>query len=213
LTAGSIFEFLTLPLANTALESGEEQAEAFEESVQLMTIHSAKGLEFPLVFIAGVEEGLFPHHMSKDDPNRLQEERRLCYVGITRAMEKLFISYAEKRNLHGNETYNKPSRFIKELPAELLQEIRFKAKFKHPQLATQYANKFRTLAPIPSKVMTRQELGDTGYRIGQRVKHPVFGEGTVLNYEGQGTHARVQVNFKEAGSKWLVLAYAKLEVV
>jgi DNA helicase-2/ATP-dependent DNA helicase PcrA len=191
-------------LAHVALEAGEHQGHAFQECVQLMTLHSAKGLEFPLVFLCGMEEGLFPHHMSAEEPGRLEEERRLCYVGMTRAMKKLFLTYAEVRRLHGNENYHRPSRFLKEIPRELMQEIRLKTQISRPS--------HFTTATRASKSYS-QAIADTGLRIGQSVNHPTFGEGTILNYEGQGSHTRIQVKFKQAGTKWLVAAYAKLEAI
>ncbi|WP_210397293.1 DNA helicase II [Motiliproteus sediminis] len=188
-----------------ALDAGDAQADEFEDSVQLMTLHSAKGLEFPLVFLAGVEEGLFPHKMSLEEPGRLEEERRLCYVGITRAMERLYLTYAESRRLHGQDTYNSPSRFIREIPAELLQEVRLKSQYKMP---ASFGNRAST-----SSLFSGSEIPQTGLTLGQRVRHPVFGDGLVLNYEGQGDNARVQVNFDNEGSKWLVMGYAKLEAL
>ncbi len=185
-------------LAHAALEAGDAQAGEHEVCVQLMTLHSAKGLEFPLVFIAGLEEGLFPHRMSSEDPERLEEERRLCYVGMTRAMEQLVLSYAESRRLHGSETYPMPSRFLREIPDPLIEEIRSRPQISRP-------------AYRPAASSLDEETG--GYRLGQRVLHPKFGEGVVLNAEGQGASARVQVNFEAVGSKWLVLAYANLETL
>ncbi len=186
-------------LAHAALEAGEQQADEYEESVQLMTLHSAKGLEFPLVFIGGMEEGLFPHSMSSDDPDRLEEERRLCYVGMTRAMRSLYLSHAENRRLHGSETYPMPSRFLREIPLDLVEEIR-----SRPNLSRPYT------APAGSLNLAEEA---SGFRLGQRVVHPKFGEGVVLNAEGQGGSARVQVNFEAVGSKWLVVAYANLQSV
>lgn len=186
-------------LAHAALEAGEGQAEAWEDCVQLMTLHSAKGLEFPVVFLCGLEEGLFPHQRSVEEPGRLEEERRLCYVGMTRARRKLYLSYAESRRLHGTENYSVPSRFLRELPPELLEEVRPRASISRPVYGGAPAAHIAELAP---------EL-----QLGQRVRHAKFGEGVVLNYEGQGATARVQVNFEADGSKWLVLAYAKLEAV
>ncbi len=178
-----------------ALEAGDSQANDYEDSVQLMTLHSAKGLEFPLVILAGMEENLFPHRMSLDEPGRLEEERRLCYVGITRAMKNLIITYAETRRLHGSESFNTPSRFIREIPPELLCEVRVtKSGVKY--------NKFPEVS-IP----------DTNFDLGQRVYHQIFGEGVVLNFEGRGDNARVEVNFDKEGSKWLVLQYANLQIV
>ncbi|WP_421868549.1 DNA helicase II [Motiliproteus sp.] len=190
-------------LDQAALDAGDAQADEFEDSVQLMTLHSAKGLEFPLVFLAGVEEGLFPHKMSMEEPGRLEEERRLCYVGVTRAMSKLYLTYAESRRLHGQDTYNRPSRFVQEIPAELMQEVRLKTQFTRPV-------SFGAQKPQPS-MFGGNDVPDTGLALGQRVLHPIFGEGVVLNYEGQGANARVQVNFDSEGTKWLVVSYAKLE--
>jgi DNA helicase-2/ATP-dependent DNA helicase PcrA len=183
-------------LDSAALDAGDRQADEYEDSVQLMTLHSAKGLEFPMVFLAGLEENLFPHRMSIQEPGRLSEERRLCYVGITRAMERLCITYAESRRLHGNDNYNAPSRFIRELPAELLQQVRLGGN---------------TSQPMAPQAMAELPVGDIG--LGQRVHHPIFGEGTVLQLEGRGQHARIQVNFDDEGSKWLVMQYAKLEAM
>ncbi len=184
-------------LSHAALEAGEGQAEAWEDCVQLMTLHSAKGLEFPLVFICGMEDGLFPHERSADDLEGLEEERRLCYVGMTRAMQELYLSYAEQRRLHGVDNYGVPSRFLRELPTELVEEIRPRVQVTRAFASAPGATAFQSAAP-------------TGLRLGQRVSHPTFGEGVVLDHEGDGAHARVQVNFKNAGSKWLVVAYANL---
>jgi len=186
-------------LDSAALDAGEQQAEEFEDSVQLMTLHSAKGLEFPMVFLVGMEENLFPHKMSMDEPGRLEEERRLCYVGITRAMEKLTISYAESRRMYGSENYNSPSRFIREIPQELMQEVRLNTTISRPvSFAPAYQN---------------HAIPDTGISLGQQVYHSIFGAGTVLDFEGHGPSARVQVNFDDEGSKWLVVQYANLEVI
>jgi DNA helicase-2/ATP-dependent DNA helicase PcrA len=154
--------------------------------------------------MVGVEEGLFPHKMSVSEPGRLEEERRLCYVGITRAMKKLFITMAESRRMHGSETYNTPSRFIKEIPTEYLNEIRMQAKVSRPVSFSR---------PSPAAGFDDYDIPDTGISLGQRVYHSIFGEGVVLNFEGQGKSARVQVNFDNEGSKWLVLAYAKLQAL
>jgi len=190
-------------LSHAALEAGEGQGDVDEDCVQLMTLHSAKGLEFPLVFLCGMEEGLFPHKMSLEEgSNRLEEERRLCYVGITRARQHLYMSYAETRRLYGSETYQPASRFIKEIPDELLEEIRPRASFS------------RVAPSVPkSTFKSPVEEAPSGLNLGQRVSHARFGEGVVLGYEGQGNGARVQINFKGAGSKWLVIAYAKLQPV
>jgi DNA helicase II / ATP-dependent DNA helicase PcrA len=185
-------------LAHAALEAGEGQGSAWEDCVQLMTLHSAKGLEFPVVFLAGLEDGLFPHKRSLLDADGLEEERRLAYVGTTRAMRELYLSYAEQRRLHGVDNYCIPSRFIGELPAELVEEIRPAMRVSRPMAAA--GGRFRDEPPA-------------GISLGQRVRHGQFGEGVVLNHEGHGSHARVQVNFEHAGPKWLVLAYARLEVM
>lgn len=194
------------PLANfvahAALEAGDHQGDATQECVQLMTLHSAKGLEFPLVFLCGLEEGLFPHHMSQEEPGRLEEERRLCYVGMTRAMKKLYLTYAEIRRLHGNESYHRPSRFLREIPKELTQEVRFKSQVT-PGYRSNNTMSF-------SKPTQPQIIADTGMQLGQTVFHDSFGEGTLINYEGQGPQMRVQVKFSNAGTKWLVAAYANL---
>jgi len=183
-------------LSHAALESGESQADDNDEAVQMMTLHSAKGLEFPLVFIAGMEEKLFPHSRSMEDPDKLEEERRLCYVGITRAMETLYLCWAEKRRLFGNEQYPKPSRFLHEIPDELKEEVRLNARISRPVFQGFSSDNTGT---------------EKAFNLGQSVLHPKFGEGTVLNFEGDGPQARVQVNFESVGSKWLVIAYARLE--
>jgi DNA helicase-2/ATP-dependent DNA helicase PcrA len=188
-------------LSHAALEAGEGQAEEWEDCVQLMSLHSAKGLEFPLVFLCGLEEGLFPHQRSIEEPGRLEEERRLCYVGMTRAMEQLFLTWAEVRRLHGRENYTRPSRFVREIPAELLDEVR--SASVHQGGSSLTANHAETDAAAASAT------GDVA--LGRRVHHEKFGYGTVVRVEGQGEHARVQVHFENTGSKWLVLAYANLE--
>ncbi len=186
-------------LSHAALESGESQADAYQDSVQLMTLHSAKGLEFPQVFIVGMEEGMFPSQMSIEEGGRLEEERRLAYVGLTRAMEKLTITYAESRRLYGKEVYHRPSRFIGELPPECIEEVRLRATVSRP------VSHRRLGTPISSN--------DSGYTLGQRVRHPKFGEGTIVNMEGDGEHSRLQIAFQGEGIKWLVAAYARLETV
>ena len=188
-------------LAHAALEAGEGQADKWEDCVQLMTLHSAKGLEFPLVFMAGLEEGLFPHKRSLNDPGGLEEERRLCYVGTTRAMSQLYLSYAEQRRMHGIDNYAQASRFLTEIPTELIEEVRPNMRISRPV--------FRRSGNF-GKADTS---GGADVRLGQRVRHGKFGEGVVLNYEGSGAHARVQVNFEAAGTKWLVMSYANLELM
>ncbi len=186
-------------LAHAALEAGEGQADAWEDCVQLMTMHSVKGLEFPLVFLVGMEEGLFPHQRSSEEPGRMEEERRLCYVGITRAREQLVITSAEVRRLFGGESYNMLSRFVRELPDELIEEIRPKASFTRPVI------------PSSPRLGHDRVEEDTGLFVGQRVTHARFGPGIVLNLEGQGPQSRVQVNFEDAGSKWLIASMANLQ--
>jgi len=192
-------DMLTAFLAHAALEAGEGQGDPWEDCVQLMTLHSAKGLEFPLVFLCGMEEGLFPHQMSLEEPGRLEEERRLCYVGITRARQRLYITHAEVRRLHGQEHHSLPSRFVCEIPDELIRTVRPKANINRSG-ASSFDDEFEYNQDAPA-----------GFYVGQRVFHQKFGQGVLLNYEGQGSSARVQVNFDDAGSKWLVIAYANLE--
>ena len=189
-------------LSHAALEAGETQGEAWDDCVQLMTMHSAKGLEFPLVFIAGMEDGLFPHQRSVEDAGgRLEEERRLCYVGMTRAREQLYLSYAEIRRMHGSENFCRPSRFIDEMPARLIEEIR-------PRISSS-----RPYQPAHPSGAATSGADSLPFSLGQAVAHAKFGEGTVLAFEGSGEHARVQVNFPRAGTKWLVLTYANLQPI
>ncbi|HVY64926.1 MAG TPA: DNA helicase II [Gammaproteobacteria bacterium] len=183
-------------LAFAVLESGDAQADEYQDSVQLMTLHSAKGLEFSVVFLCGMEDGLFPHQRSLNDPAGLEEERRLCYVGITRARRELYLTFAEQRRLHGVESFATQSRFLREIPGELIEEVRPAMVVSRPI--------YRRPEALPNQ---------GGMRLGQRVRHGKFGEGIVLNAEGSGAHARVQVNFEREGPKWLVLAYANLEVM
>lgn len=188
-------------LAQVSLDSGETQADVHESAVQLMTIHSAKGLEFPQVFLTGVEEGMFPSMQSAEDVSRLEEERRLCYVGMTRAMEKLFITYAESCRLYGQEKFHTASRFIREMPSECLEEVRLRSTVSKP-----VSNRFQ-------KVPSHEVFEGTGFNLGDRVSHPKFEEGTILNFEGSGKNAIVQVNFDSFGMKRLVLTYASLTKV
>ena len=191
-------------LSHAALEAGEGQADAWEDCVQLMTMHSAKGLEFPLVFLCGMEDGLFPHQRSIADPNGLEEERRLCYVGITRAKQSLYVTYAEQRRMHGMDSYSQPSRFINEIPDELVEEIRPRVQVSRP-VHTVRAPRGRRSAGVVEN--------DSGVRLGQRVRHKKFGDGVVLNLEGEGPHAQVTVNFETDGTKILLLGYANLELM
>ena len=183
-------------LAHAVLESGEGQAEAWEDCVQMMTLHTAKGLEFPMVFLSGMEDGLFPHQRSLTDIDGLEEERRLCYVGMTRAMKQLFLTYAEQRRLHGVDSYGQPSRFIKEIPEELIEEIRPRIQVSRPIAV----GRFRPEEPAVA-----------GVRLGARVRHGKFGEGVVLNIEGNGPNARVEVRFEHQGTKWLMAQYVSAE--
>ena len=186
-------------LDQMTLDAGDRQS-AQGPSVQMMTLHSAKGLEFPLVFLGGMEEGLFPHRMSSEEPGRLEEERRLAYVGITRAMQELYLTYAESRRLHGQDSYNRPSRFLLEIPQDLLSEVRMKASTQG-LFSGCYASGGGLL-----------EESANGMRMGQRVMHGKYGEGVVLQFEGNGERAKVQVNFAE-GAKWLMVGYANLQVM
>ncbi|WP_438335427.1 DNA helicase II [Edwardsiella tarda] len=186
-------------LSHAALESGEGQADAYQDAVQLMTLHSAKGLEFPQVFIVGMEEGMFPSQMSLDEGGRLEEERRLAYVGVTRAMRKLTLTYAESRRLYGKEVYHRPSRFVGELPETCVEEVRLRASVSRPV--------------SHARLGTPLSQSDSCYRLGQRVAHAKFGEGTIINLEGSGEHTRLQIAFKGEGIKWLVAAYARLETL
>ena len=183
-------------LAHAVLESGEGQADPYDDCVQMMTLHSAKGLEFPVVFLAGMEDGLFPHQRSVADLAGLEEERRLCYVGTTRAMRQLYITYAEQRRLYGVDTYGQPSRFIGEFPPDLIEEIRPRLQVSRPVFVKHSA--------------ALEEAPAAGMRMGSRVRHSKFGDGVVLNFEGNGPHARIQVNFERQGTKWLMLSYANL---
>lgn len=189
-------------LAYASLEAGEGQAQAGEEGVQLMTLHSAKGLEFPIVFLVGLEDGLFPSARSLEESGRLEEERRLAYVGITRARQKLVLCYAESRRIHGQDNYNVPSRFLREIPRELLHEVRPKVQVSRTASlgATRGGPVHGVVEAAPIK-------------LGANVEHPKFGSGVVVDYEGAGAHARVQVQFDDVGAKWLVMAYANLTLV
>ncbi|HEX9852247.1 MAG TPA: DNA helicase II [Woeseiaceae bacterium] len=192
-------------LSHAALEAGEGQADAWEDCVQLMTMHSAKGLEFPLVFLCGMEDGLFPHQRSIADPSGLEEERRLCYVGITRAKKTLYVTHAEQRRLHGMDSFSQPSRFIAEIPDELVEEIRPRVHISRPVHTVTRPRGRPSRGTSPG--------AELGIRLGQRVRHGKFGDGVILNCEGQGAHARVEVNFETAGTKWLVLGYANLDLM
>ncbi|MCG9705340.1 DNA helicase II [Photobacterium damselae] len=189
-------------LSHAALEAGEGQADDFEDAVQLMTMHSAKGLEFPLVFMVGMEEGMFPSSRTTEEVGRLEEERRLCYVGMTRAMQKLYLTHAEMRRLYGKDNFHKPSRFLKEIPEHFIDEVRMKAQVSRPVSTGRF-----------SQTTVNENFNQTGFSLGQRVEHPTFGEGTIINYEGSGPQSRVQVAFNGQGIKWLVTQYAKLTAI
>ncbi|HIF9076973.1 TPA: DNA helicase II [Photobacterium damselae] len=189
-------------LSHAALEAGEGQADDFEDAVQLMTMHSAKGLEFPLVFMVGMEEGMFPSSRTTEEVGRLEEERRLCYVGMTRAMQKLYLTHAEMRRLYGKDNFHKPSRFLKEIPEHFIDEVRMKAQVSRPVSTGRF-----------SQTAVNENFNQTGFSLGQRVEHPTFGEGTIINYEGSGPQSRVQVAFNGQGIKWLVTQYAKLTAI
>jgi DNA helicase-2/ATP-dependent DNA helicase PcrA len=213
---------LELFLTHAALESGEQQAEDDDDCVQLMTLHSAKGLEFKLVFLVGMEEGLFPSAQSVDDMARLEEERRLCYVGITRARQQLYITYAESRRLYGRETNPRPSRFLRDISEELLQEIRMQASISYPVTATKPTHnsgefsKPRPAYPPPSSskpAAPRTPVTTGRYKTGQKVSHAKFGVGTVIASAGEGAKESVMVNFKQVGVKQLMLAYAQLDIL
>ena len=184
-------------LDQVALDSGDRQADEDQDAVQLMTLHSAKGLEFPLVFIAGMEENLFPHKMSIDEPGRLEEERRLAYVGITRAMQKLYLTFAESRSIYGSESFNSVSRFVRDIPQEVIEEVRLQNNIARP---TTYA----------AGAIQSDPGADTGFNLGQQVIHNVYGEGAILNFEGNGPRARVHIRFEAVGTKILILASANL---
>jgi DNA helicase-2/ATP-dependent DNA helicase PcrA len=200
-------------LSHAVLESGEGQAEAWEDCVQMMTLHSAKGLEFPVVFLCGLEDGLFPHQRSITDVQGLEEERRLCYVGTTRAMKRLYLTYAEQRRMHGVDSYGAPSRFIAEIPADLIEEVRPRVQVTRPTYTP--GRPAACGQPRAAQAQPQRFFDEVpgGLKLGQRVRHAKFGDGVVLGLEGQGSNARVQVNFERQGSKWLMLGYANLEVV
>jgi DNA helicase II / ATP-dependent DNA helicase PcrA len=196
-------------LAHASLEAGEHQAGEGDDALQLMTVHSAKGLEFNVVFISGLEEGLFPHENAILEADGLEEERRLMYVAVTRARQRLYLSHAQTRMLHGQTRYNLPSRFFEEIPEGLLKWLTPKvAKGGVPPMRPEGS----TLGvPSFSATPRRSDATGSGWRIGQSVRHAKFGDGVVINLEGSGQDARAQINFGAAGMKWLALSVAKLE--
>ena len=224
-------EYADRPLAafvrHTVLEAGEGQADEHEDSVQLMTLHAAKGLEFPSVFLCGMEEGLFPHQRSLEDHSQLEEERRLCYVGMTRAKRRLCLTNAESRRLHREESFPSPSRFLREIPSELVEEVRLGGRraslpraalggVGRPGGRRRGGGGWNGGYGYPAGEAGSSGLAADGghpFALGQRVRHGKFGEGVILGLEGDGDHARVHVNFADAGAKWLVLAYARLQAI
>ncbi|MDP1651199.1 MAG: UvrD-helicase domain-containing protein [Rhodocyclaceae bacterium] len=201
---GELSADLAAFLAHAALEAGEHQAGEGDDALQLMTVHSAKGLEFNIVFICGLEEGLFPHENSLVENKGLEEERRLMYVAVTRARQRLYLCHAQTRMLHGQTRYNLPSRFIDEIPAGLLKFLTARAgKAGH--------GNYGAVSPAPSFNRTPRPQSGSGFRIGQNVRHAKFGLGVIVNAEGGGADARVQINFGNTGMKWLALSVAKLE--
>jgi DNA helicase-2/ATP-dependent DNA helicase PcrA len=203
--SGEALDPLTAFLTHAALEAGEHQAGEGQDALQMMTVHSAKGLEFDVVFLTGLEEGLFPHEQSVVERDGLEEERRLAYVAITRARNRLYLSHAQTRMLHGQTRYNIPSRFLEEIPQQLM-------KWLTPRLSRQKAFQpdfsRQTHTPFPRMPQVREV---DGFRIGQNVTHPKFGAGVIVDLEGQGSDVRVQVNFRNHGLKMLALAMAKLQ--
>jgi DNA helicase-2/ATP-dependent DNA helicase PcrA len=191
-------ELLALFISEASLDAGDAQADEFEDSVNLMTLHSAKGLEFDHVFLAGLEENLFPHKMSMGDAGGLQEERRLAYVGITRARKELTLTYAESRRLYGSETFNTLSRFVREIPDALVNEVRLRSTVARP---------------VDFGLQQQMAVEDAGLSIGQRVNHAMFGEGTIINAEGAGAQTRVLVAFDDGQERMLMLQYANLQPV
>jgi DNA helicase-2/ATP-dependent DNA helicase PcrA len=199
-------------LAHAALEAGEHQAGAGHDALQLMTVHAAKGLEFHAVFITGLEEGLFPHEQSANEESGLEEERRLMYVAITRARRRLYLSHAQSRMLHGQIRYSLPSRFLDELPEQVLLNLNRRNEPAYSSGSPKHAEGYKGASgySAPAAPRSPQTGNDTGYKVGQSVVHAKFGTGIIIDFEGRGADARVQVKFRNAGSKWLALAYAKL---
>jgi DNA helicase-2/ATP-dependent DNA helicase PcrA len=197
---------LTAFLAHAALEAGEHQAEAGTDALQLMTAHSAKGLEFHGVFVSGLEEGLFPHENSLTEADGIEEERRLMYVALTRARRRLYLSFAQSRMLHGQTRYGIASRFLREIPVNLVRRVN--TRVGSPQFAVD--SRQSGIATRGSANLSLTTHNSIPWRIGQSVVHPKFGAGVIVSAEGRGAEARVQVNFRDAGLKWLMLEYARL---
>jgi DNA helicase-2/ATP-dependent DNA helicase PcrA len=192
------FSLLQEFLDQVSLDAGDRQS-VDGPCLQMMTLHSAKGLEFPLVFLGGMEEGLFPHQMASDEPGRMEEERRLAYVGVTRAMKELYLTFAETRRLHGQDSFNRPSRFLLEIPKELLSEVRLGGELQRGRST--------------KESLSNSLVDEFGMKMGQRVLHQKYGEGVIMQFEGSGDRAKIEVNFPHAGSKWLMVAYANLEIL
>jgi len=209
-------------LSNAALESGEKQSDPNQDAVQLMTLHSAKGLEFQVVFLCGLEEGLFPHAMSSQTTEDLEEERRLCYVGITRAMQHLYLSYAESRSMRGSTSFTRPSRFLEDIPKALIEDIRLRTPISKQTAFSptppHWGNKsrFESNKPQINQSITKPQAWvdpKASFKINQKVKHEKFGVGIVLANEGKGEQERIYVDFGKQGKKWLILSYANLQSV
>src|SRR5690606_26235473 len=201
-------------LSHASLEAGDNQAQAGQDALQLMTVHSAKGLEFDAVFITGLEEGLFPHENSQKEEGGVEEERRLMYVAITRARRRLYMSFSQTRMLHGQTRYNMKSRFFDEMPEDALKWLSPKVQqhhwFANPQTKAAWVD-----APEHGANRIAQHMGkkDVGWRVGESVAHAKFGEGVIVNIEGSGGNARAHINFGRHGMKLLDLSIAKLEKV
>jgi DNA helicase-2/ATP-dependent DNA helicase PcrA len=201
-------DLLTQFLSHASLEAGEHQADVGREALQLMTVHASKGLEFKVVFISGLEEGLCPHEQSTYEANGLEEERRLMYVAVTRARQRLYLSHAQSRMLHGQVRYGIPSRFLDEIPEELLKRLNSK-----PVAKSGYGRDYSELPAMMSKQQSSTQKSAMPWKIGQQVAHSKFGNGVVVSYEGNANDMRVQVNFGREGLKWLALEFAKLTAI
>jgi DNA helicase-2/ATP-dependent DNA helicase PcrA len=201
-------DLLTQFLSHASLEAGEHQADVGREALQLMTVHASKGLEFKVVFISGLEEGLCPHEQSTYEANGLEEERRLMYVAVTRARQRLYLSHAQSRMLHGQVRYGIPSRFLDEIPEELLKHLNSK-----PVAKSGYGRDYNELPAVMSKQQSSTQKSAMPWKIGQQVAHSKFGNGVVVSYEGNANDMRVQVNFGREGLKWLALEFAKLTAI
>ena len=201
-------------LDNAALEAGEFQSKTHEDPVQLMTIHSAKGLEFPIVFLTGMDEGIFPNENRNLNKDFLEEERRLCYVAITRAMQTLYITHANMRYMHGNNNFLIPSRFIGEIDDDLLEPIKsnstrpFKSNKKYKMGDQKFDDEYSQETHTEN---FSQEDNSVYIKIGQRVRHLKFGNGVILSYTGKGDSLKIHINFESYGKKWLVMSYAQLD--